>query len=756
MYEKRYAGLDYFRLVAALLIVSIHTFPLLSISPEANFFLTHVLARVAVPFFLMTTGFFLMPGITNEKEAVKQKTNLNSKNIFDTKTVNKTRLNVFIKKTALLYGAAILLYLPVNIYTGAIKELLSPAGIIKGLVFEGTFYHLWYLPASILGVIIVCGLYSKLKPGAVLGVTTFLYLLALLGDSYYGISEQVAFLNGFYNVLFMFFDHTCNGLLMAPVFIALGGVIAAAGKQYSNKICLTGLSAAAVFLLAEGSFLTRQGIQHQYSMYIMLLPAMFFLFHLLLNCRGKAEKQLRTLSMLIYIVHPMCIIAVRGFAKAVNLTSLLIDNSMLHFIAVLAMSILCSVLVMTFWRKRNKCRKTDRAWAEINLESLENNISQFRRILPESCGIMAVVKANAYGHGDVEISRELNNIGVNAFAVATVSEGIRLRKNGIRGEILILGYTLPDEASLLKQYDLTQTVVDLSYARRLNSQNEKIKVHVKIDTGMHRLGESFDNMNNLTGIFQCRNLLIKGTFSHLSAADSLEPEDVEFTHFQIERFYKTLDRLKAAGFNPGKIHLQSSYGVLNYPYLKCDYARIGIAMYGVLSSREYETRVPVSLQPVLSMKARITLTKEIGGNERIGYGHHFISGKKTRIAVVSAGYADGIPSNLSCRKGQVIINGRKAGIVGRICMDQLLVDITDIPGIEQGDIAIFIGRDGNEYISAESVAAQAGTLTNELLSRLGFRVSRNIIDNRANTAKSRVPVNLKNTLSSWKFSIKSS
>ncbi len=730
MDEKRYAGLDYFRLIAALLIVSIHTFPLLSISPGANFFLTHVLARVAVPFFLMTTGFFLVPG--------------------------KTTLNGFIKKTALLYGAAILLYLPVNIYTGAIKEQLSPAGIFKGLVFEGTFYHLWYLPASILGVIVVCGLYSKLNPRAVLGVTMLLYLLALLGDSYYGISEQFAFLNRFYNVLFMFFDHTRNGLLMTPVFIALGGAIASAGRQYSNKICLTGLSVATVLLLAEGSFLNRQGMQRHDSMYIMLLPVMFFLFHLLLNCRGKAEKKLKTLSMLIYIVHPMCIIVVRGFAKAVNLTSLLIDNSMLHFIAVLSMSILCSVIVMTFLEKKDKGRKADRAWAEIDLEGLENNIGQFRRILPENCGIMAVVKANAYGHGDVEVSRELNNMGVNAFAVATVKEGIRLRKNGIRGEILILGYTLPDEVSLLRQYDLTQTVVDLSYARMLNSRNKKIKVHVKIDTGMHRLGESFDNMDNLAGIFQCGNLLIRGTFSHLSAADSLATEDVEFTHFQIERFYKTLDRLKEAGFNPGKIHLQSSYGVLNYPYLKCDYARIGIAMYGVLSSREHETRVPVSLQPVLSMKARVILTKDIGENERIGYGHQFISGKKTRLAVISVGYADGIPSNLSFGKGQVIINGRKAGIVGRICMDQLMVDITDIHGTKQGDIATLIGHDGNEFISAEGVAAQAGTLTNELLSRLGFRVPRNIINNRTNAAKSRVPLNLKNTLSSWKFSIKSS
>ncbi len=755
MDEKRYAGLDYFRMISALLIVSIHTFPLLSISPESDFFLTHVLARVAVPFFLMTTGFFLVPGLINEKEAVKKKRYLYN-NIFETKTINKTKLNGFIKKSALLYVAAILLYLPVNIYTGTIKEQLSPAGIFKELVFEGTFYHLWYLPASILGVTIVCCLYSKLRLRAVFGITMLLYLLALLGDSYYGISEQVAFLNRFYNVLFLFFDHTRNGLLMTPVFIALGGAIAAADKQYANKTCVTGLSITAVLLLAEGSLLNRQGIQRHDSMYIMLLPVMFFLFHLLLNCKGKAKKQLRTLSMLIYIVHPLCIIVVRGFAKAVSLTSLLIDNSMIHFIAVLAASILCSVILISFFEKRDKGRKADRAWAEIDLESLENNISQFRRILPENCGIMAVVKANAYGHGDVQISGELNNMGVNAFAVATVEEGIRLRKNGIRGEILILGYTFPDEVSTLKQYDLSQTVVDLTYARMLNSQNKKIKVHVKIDTGMHRLGERFDNIENLTGIFKCRNLLIKGTFSHLSASDSLAPEDVEFTNFQIERFYKTLDKLKAAGLNPGKVHLQSSYGVLNYPYLKCDYARIGIALYGVLSSLEHAIRVPVSLQPVLSMKARVILTKDIGENEPVGYGRQFTAGKKTRIAVISIGYADGIPRNLSCGKGQVIINGRKAGIIGRICMDQLMVDITDIPGTKQGDIATLIGRDGNEYISAESVAAESGTLTNELLSRLGFRVPRNIINNKTNAVKSKVPINLKNTLSSWKFSIKSS
>lgn len=740
MNEKGYAGLDYSRLIAALLIVSIHTFPLLSVSKEADFIFTHILARFAVPFFLMITGFFLIPQLLNGNGG------LNGSNV----------LGGFLKKTSLLYGAAILLYFPVNIYTGAFKDKLSATGFLKAVLFDGTFYHLWYFPASVLGILIVSFLFSKFSHKGVLGITLLLYLIALFGDSYFGFSEQIPYLRKFYDFLFMFFDFTRNGLLMTPVFLAMGGLIALSEKKYSIKTCLTGFVVSAGMLLTEGILLHRQQLQRHDSMYLMLLPGVFFLFNLLLNWKGKARKILRTLSMLIYIVHPMCIILVRGFARAVHLTWLLVDNSVVHFIAVAAASIVVSTLAILVFNKKDKDTKKDRAWAEIDLNNLVYNIKQFRSILPKSCNIMAVVKANAYGHGDVETAAELNKNGIKAFAVATIEEAIKLRKNGISGEILILGYTFPEQLYKLNQYDLTQTVVDLDYAGILNSSGGRIKVHVKIDTGMHRLGEDCSNISHLCRIYEFKNLIVTGTFTHLSVCDSLEQSDVDFTNLQIDMFFNTLENLKESGHSPGKIHLQSSYGVLNYPYLKCDYARIGIALYGVLSGENHKTRVCADLQPVLSIKARVVLTKEITENESVGYGRQFTADRKTRIAVISIGYADGIPRTLSCGKGHVLLHGKKAVIIGKICMDQLMVDATDIPEVRQGDIATLIGRDGTESISAESVAALSGTLTNEFLSRLGLRVNRNYTGKACCTTKSRFALNLKNSLTSFKFSIKSS
>lgn len=710
MHEKHYAGIDYFRLIAALLIVSIHTSPLGSVDPEADFILTRILARVAVPFFLMATGFFLLPRYMEDKK------------------MRKTVLMGFLKKTSLLYGMAILIYLPVDVYAGALIHPIIIWELFKDIFFNGTFYHLWYLPASIIGMAAVCLLIDRFKRKTVCLITIGLYLIALFGDSYYGISERVGAIGSFYAILFNCFDYTRNGLLMAPVFIFTGGMIAASKRQWSVGICTAGLLLSTALMISEGLLLKGLSVQRHDSMYIMLLPCMFFLFQLLLKWKGKNKAILRKLSMMIFIIHPMCIILVRGIAKGANLTWLLVDNSMVHFIVVAASSLAGSFLFILMTGRRKDHFKKDRAWAEINLANLSSNVDQLKKILPKGCDIMAVVKANAYGHGDTEIARELNKLGVFAFAVATVSEGVKLRRKGICGEILILGYTFPDEISGLIRYDLTQTVLDHSYAGVLNDYGEKIKVHVKIDTGMHRLGENYSETQNLLNIYSYRNLIINGTFTHLSVSDSLADSDVEFTNHQIEKFYDTVKQLKEAGCKPGKIHIQSSYGVLNYPYLKCDYARIGIALYGAMSNENDKTRVNIDLKPVLSLKARVVITRRIPQSESAGYGRQFVAEKDSRIAVISVGYADGIPRNLSGGNGHVLINGQKAPIIGKICMDQLMVDISYISTVKQGDIATLIGSDGSEYIPVEALAAQSATLTNELLSRLGFRVNRNYLN----------------------------
>ena len=371
------------------------------------------------------------------------------------------------------------------------------------------------------------------------------------------------------------------------------------------------------------------------------------------------------------------------------------------------------------------CENRDRVWAEINLDNLKHNVEVLEGMLPEQCAFMAVVKANAYGHGDIELTKYLNKIGVSAFAVATIDEGIRLRKNGINGEILVLGYTYALRANELYVYDLIQTVTDYRHAEELNDTEFDLNVHLKIDSGMHRLGQDHQNFSEfIHAFFQLEHLNICGIFSHLCVADSKNDEDIEFTKWQFHNFYLILEQIKKMGYHVPKTHIQSSYGVLNYPELNCDYARIGIAMYGVFSTLNSTFKVKGDLYPVMSIKSRIILIREVMPGDSVGYGRAFIAKRKTRIAVVPFGYGDGWPRNLSCGKGRILVNGQAALIVGRICMDQLTVDITDIPSVERGDIVTFIGNDDSRCIRAEEVAESASTITNELLCGLGGRIKR--------------------------------
>lgn len=368
-----------------------------------------------------------------------------------------------------------------------------------------------------------------------------------------------------------------------------------------------------------------------------------------------------------------------------------------------------------------------RAWIELDRAALRHNVDVLRALLPNGCELMPAVKANAYGHGAVLISKELNRLGVNAFCVATVQEGIELRQNGIAGTILVLGYTDPGDFSLLSRYHLTQTVLDFSYAKALDRYGEKIPVHVKIDTGMHRLGERSEKIEEILKIFQCKALKIEGIFTHLCVADEASPASIEFTHAQAKAFYDVIDELRGRGFTCPKKHIVSSDGLLYYPELAENYARVGIALYGMLSTRADTERCNISLEPVLSIKARIALVKDLFQGEAASYGLQFVAPKNTTIAVVAIGYGDGIPRSLSCGVGRVLIGGIKAPVVGRICMDQMLVDISNIPYVKAGDIAVIIGQSGNEKITACDLAEQTGTIANEILSRLGGRLERQII-----------------------------
>lgn len=365
-------------------------------------------------------------------------------------------------------------------------------------------------------------------------------------------------------------------------------------------------------------------------------------------------------------------------------------------------------------------QKKERAWIEVNIGNLHHNVETLKKAMPQNCELMAVVKAAAYGHGAYEISVHLNQIGVTAFAVATIEEGIQLREYGIRGEILILGYTDVRRAASLQQYDLIQTLIDYEYAESLNEQGIMVKVHIKVDTGMHRLGIPSKDVAKIKKIFSMDNISVCGMYTHLCCPESREAEDIAFTRGQIADFYRLRDVLQRSGVNIPKIHIQSSYGLLNYPELCCDYVRAGIALYGAVTA--FDSCGAVDFCPVLSLKSRIVLIRSVGKGESIGYGRNFRTVRESRIAILPVGYGDGYPRNLSGGKSSVLINGYKAPVIGRICMDQLAVDVTDIKGVSVGNIVTLIGKEGDEEISAAKVADCAGSISNELLCRMGARL----------------------------------
>lgn len=733
--EKSYTGIDCFRLAAALLIITIHTSPLAGFSETADFILTRIFARVAVPFFFVTSGFFLISRYNYQ--------------------IGK--LSAFVRKTAIIYGAAILLYIPVNLYNGYFKmENLLP-NLIKDIVFDGTLYHLWYLPASILGGAAAWYLVKKLDYQKAFAVAAVLYLIGLFGDSYYGVIRNVSVCSGFYALIFQVSDYTRNGIFFAPVFFVMGGFIADQREQtawkklvctHSEQECATdsikidslyenrilrngiGMGLTLALMLAEGLTLHHFQVQRHDSMYVFLLPCVYFLFLLLLQFRGNRYVWLRDVSLIIYLIHPMMIVVIRLAAKLFHLQALLVDNSVIHFLTVTAASAAFSVAAVALWHRLGRKRKkhntnTDRAYMEISLENLAHNVAVLRSAMPSKCELMAVMKAEAYGHGMCEIAICLDKIGVRAFAAATIDEGIKLRRCGVRGEILILGFTAPERAGELRKYDLAQTLIDYDYACRLNEQGCKIKAHIKIDTGMHRLGFDSDlNIEEILRVFAMEHLCISGIYTHLCVADSLDEEDVCFTRQQIASFYGVLKQLKKEGIRIPKIHIQSSYGLLNYPELKCSYVRAGVALYGVLSTPDAQTELQLDLRPVLSLKAKVILLRFVSQGESVGYGRTFVTDRDSVIAILPIGYADGFPRSLSGRDSYVLINGSWAPIVGRICMDQLAVDVTDIAGVEVGMTATLIGTDGSETIDAPTVALDSGSITNELLSRLGNRLGR--------------------------------
>lgn len=362
--------------------------------------------------------------------------------------------------------------------------------------------------------------------------------------------------------------------------------------------------------------------------------------------------------------------------------------------------------------------RTGRAWIELDGAALLHNVKVLQGRLPGGCRLMPALKADAYGHGAAWTAGKLAEAGVDAFCVACVKEGEQLRQHGVEGEILVLGYTAPGQLDSLVKNRLVQTVVDFSYAGMLQESGRTLHVHIGVDTGMHRLGERWENQENIFRIFEMKNLIVDGLFTHLCVADSDKKEDREYTRRQAEAFFAVADAVQQKFGVNVKLHLLSSAGVFACPRYAGDYVRPGIALYGAYGGAKKE------LRPVLSLKARVVCVKKLCDGETAGYGRAFTAEGERTIAVLAIGYADGLPGALSNGAGWVLLAGKRAPVAGRICMDQTLVDVSGIPKVRAGDIAVLIGRDGEEEITVLEMAAWAHTIPNDILSRLGSRLER--------------------------------
>ena len=373
-----------------------------------------------------------------------------------------------------------------------------------------------------------------------------------------------------------------------------------------------------------------------------------------------------------------------------------------------------------------------RTWAEISLPDLEHNYRALRAMLAPGCRFLGVVKANAYGHGAVRVAQKLEQLGAEYLAVACLGEAVELREHGIRSEILILGYTPPQHFGLLAAHDLIQTLVDLSYAQKLDAfaaeANVTIRAHAKADTGMNRIGVTVQDgeyhIEELLAMYAMQHVQVCGIFSHFSVSDSHTADDLAFTAHQIELFERVLADLRAAGYDPGTTHLQNSYGILNYPQLSYDYVRPGLLYMGVTSDDEIAINTAPDFLPILSLKANVTMVKWLRPGDTVSYGRHFTVERPTKVATVSIGYADGLPRLISNQGIEVLLHGQRVKIIGNICMDQLMLDVTELEQVQEGDVVTLIGEDGDERVSVDAISRASHTINNETLTRITARVPR--------------------------------
>lgn len=369
-------------------------------------------------------------------------------------------------------------------------------------------------------------------------------------------------------------------------------------------------------------------------------------------------------------------------------------------------------------------------WAEINLDTIATNTKNIKKLVGDK-ELIAIVKADCYGHGAVDVVPTLLENGASRLAVAMLTEAIELRENNINAPIVILGYTPLYLGEELINYDIEQTVYDLDYAKELSkialSFNKKAKIHIAIDTGMGRIGflPGDDTVKTINEVYNLEGLEVIGIYSHFSTSDE---KDKSYANEQLFKFKKVMADLKALGIEIPLKHISNSGAIIDMPETYLNGVRPGIILYGYYPSKEV-SKDNISVKPALTLKAKVAHVKELHKDMYISYGKTFKTNKKTIVATLPIGYGDGYPRALS-ENAKVIVNGKFASILGRICMDQCMIDVTDIENVKTGDEVIILGEEGDLKFNADDMAEALGTINYEILCRIKSRIPRVYIKNK--------------------------
>ncbi len=365
-----------------------------------------------------------------------------------------------------------------------------------------------------------------------------------------------------------------------------------------------------------------------------------------------------------------------------------------------------------------------RVRADVDLDAIHHNLSLAKSVINKDTQLMAVIKADGYGHGANQIAKYCDDV-IDRYAVAIPEEGIDLRKAGFTKPINLLGYTHPTQYEDVINYDLIPAIFTLDMAKTLSqkalSMNKTVKIHIKLDTGMSRIGfaDNEKSVDVIKEISLLPNLEVDGIFSHFARADE---KDKSVARSQFERFTNFVNKLKSKGLKIPNCHISNSAAIMELSDMNLQIVRSGIITYGLYPSEEMD-KENFKIIPAMELKSQVSFVKTLKAGTPVGYGGTYVTDKETVIATIPVGYADGYPRSLS-NKGRVIIKGQSAPIVGRVCMDQFMVDVTCIEGVKQGDEVTLMGKEGEEFISCEELSGLAGSFNYEFVCNISKRVPR--------------------------------